>query len=301
MRRRRANVAQCGQFELFPAAANESRPAPLPEHPPEALLSAAAESDMTPSLLEHYTSLAQHHREKLSFLAGTYLVLGQILILTPRAAFDLFKDNLLAPDQFVPDIVIFGAAAAGLFTMITIGILHHLCNLIAYATLRLDYERRCLIAEARRHPPEAWEVRLAARLRSRLSLSKVSAALAIVCAGAIWGAIALRINYLVRHLGGDTGTAAMLVGAFLIVQIAIVAGYAAVVLRRARLFYHARDLLKCIETDAPRMELVSCLRRCDIDIGHDEAERYVAALTRGREEPPAAIPPSRRNETCPTY
>lgn len=228
---------------------------------------------MKPSLLEHYTSLAQHHREKLSVLASVYLTLGQVLIFTPMATFEQIKPNSLSPNQLVPDVAIFGSSAAALFTIITVGIFHHLCNLVAYATLRLDYERRCLV-EAMKKPHAEWEEKLDAHLRARFSLSKVSGVIGIVCAGVIWGAICLRINYIVRHLYNDSNIANMFVGAFLVLQVLIALGYGAVVIMRARLFYQARDILKCIETDVPADRLVSRLQRCDISITRAEAELY---------------------------
>lgn len=236
---------------------------------------------MKPSLLEHYTELAQHHREKLSFLGGLYLALGQVLIFTPTSTLEQIKTNLLSKDQLVPDIAIFGGSAAALFTLITVGILHHLCNLIAYATLRLNYERRCVVEDVKRNTVD-WEKKLEAHLRTRFSLSKVSGVLAITCAAVIWASIVIRIIYIFKHLFADSPSVNVFVGLFIFTQIGILIVYAVIIFNRGRRFYQARDILKCIETDASIDKLIVRLQHCDIPICQHDAELYKGTVSESR-------------------
>jgi hypothetical protein len=228
---------------------------------------------MKETMLEHYTSLAQHHREKLSFLAGVYLTLGQLLVFSPNATLSALRENLLGQHQSVPDIILLGGSLCSLFSLLTVGVLHHLCNVIIYATLRLHYERKCLIKDHCNIKTE-WERRLETHLRTSFSLSRISALIASLLAGVMWMLIVCRIAYIIKYLFGDTSQVNMFVGGFVLLQFALVIGYASLVITRGRRFYIARSFLKCVERSQGAKELQTALAQAGIELSVDAAKEY---------------------------
>ena len=223
-------------------------------------------------LADHYTALGQQHREKVCFLVGVYFALGQVLTFTPTTVLDSLKTSLLT-NQLVPDMLTFGGGIACLVSLLTVGILHHLCNLVSYSALRLDYERRCLVADMARNPNE-WEKAFGRKLRTKMSLSKPSAAIAGFFAAVIWGLVLLRFNYLLRYLFDESTAVTLFAGGFFVIQTLILLVYGIALSARARRFYQARELLKLFELNASDEEIVDCLARFNVKVTEEEIANY---------------------------
>jgi hypothetical protein len=204
-------------------------------------------------LLTYYTELAQQHRTKVCFLLGVYLVLGQVLLFTPLSVIAAMRDGLLT-QQLVSDILAFGGGVACLISLLTIGMLHHLSNLIFYATKRLEYERKCLV-ESHQEDFASWEEDFTIQLSTTFSVSIVSALLAGVFGAGLWSLMLFRVTYLIRYLFEENPVATQFAGAFILLQLLMVTFYGVVIISRCRAFYKARALWKLVERYASEREL----------------------------------------------
>jgi hypothetical protein len=209
------------------------------------------------TLLEHYTSLTEHHRTKLSVLGTTYLVLAQLMLLTPLKT---VSDAISASDTYI-----FALMLGAIISLVLLGLLHHAANMAVIAGQRLNILRNIYwirLPKTLQDPDEytTWRLAFETRNRDTSSLSRPSLVFLVVLAVPIFGLTIWRYNTLVIGILPKEPSTYILLGAFYALQGALFFFYLQKIFRRALHFSRIRDAYKAVQSAKSRTECIDKLR-----------------------------------------
>jgi hypothetical protein len=204
------------------------------------------------TLLTYYTEMTGHHRTKITAIAGAYLALAQLLLLTPV---DIVSTQIKThADLFV---VMIGCVIG----LLTLGLWHHAANLAQVAGQRLNILRNLYwfklpAIEAELSEYEKWRIEFEAKSRDSTSVSKPSLILGLIMlipAIAITHVLFWRISQ--QWLAKDSVFAAAM-GVFLFIQASICLYYATITWKRYGCFRAIRTTYKAIQNTVSRQKFL---------------------------------------------
>jgi len=209
-------------------------------------------------LLQNHTSLAQQNRERLSHLTIIQLAIIQILIFTPNSALDAIQKSLnISQDPW--QVAIYGGGIGAILAIITVGILHHICNLIYETASRMKYELRIMLNDRKENNNDNYRI-LDKIVVHKLSLSKSSGAIALILLFVLLFLTVVRFSSIFLYLFSDYDGAKYFLGIFYAIESGIIIFYFIVVRIRWKKFYIIRDLLREIESNPQKNEISNELK-----------------------------------------
>lgn len=232
---------------------------------------------MIEHLLRYHSDQAQHHRQKITFLAGIYLAFSQLLILTPKSTVDQLLATLDISDC-ASGVLIFGGGVGSFFILLLIGICHHVCNLITSSTQRLKYEMRCVWKD-HKESKASWLPILDSYTRNRFSLSQVSAYFAIVFIIVLFLLTSVRFASITTRIFSSSIAVGAFLGGYFTIEAVILVFYFSIALRRCKQFYTIRRILRGVEGSRDLNGLCGLLDKIGIVADAGKIRNYDDSVT----------------------
>lgn len=208
------------------------------------------------SLLEYYTNMTEHHRTKISVIGGAYLVLTQLMLITPQETIiqSIKQNNLL-----------FSGMLGLIMSLLFLGILHHAANIAIIATQRLNVLRNIYWAKLPKTQVndgyQSWKTAFEVKNRDNISVSRFSMGFAILILSPIFLLTIARYHFLVVGLlTGNQQEIYLVLGAFYAGQLFLFAPFAAIIWKRTFNFYRVRDSYKLVQSSKTRDECLEKLK-----------------------------------------
>lgn len=207
-------------------------------------------------LLQYHTSMTEHHRGKLSVIAGAYLIVSQLMLTTKIA--DLKEGVGVNGWVF---LLILGS----ILSLLILGIFHHAVNIATVSSERLNvlrdvyYQR---LPEERNDAYETWRRDFEVRWRHTFPISSISIVIALLLVLVIFVSTIIRFIGLAGIWLSDSYEW-LAIGIFIATQLGIAATYSWFIVTRAKSFYRARASLQIILKSASRPEVALELKNFD--------------------------------------
>lgn len=208
------------------------------------------------ALLEYYTSMTEHHRTKISVIGGAYLVLTQLMLITPQETIiQSIKENHL----------LFAGMLGLIMSLLFLGILHHAANIAIIASQRLNILRNIYWTKLPIKPIDndyqSWKTLFEVKNRDNISVSRFSMGFAIAILAPIFFLTIARYHFLVVGLlTENTQEIFMVLGAFYAGQVILFAPFAIIIGKRTFNFYRVRDSYKIVQSSKSRDECLQKLK-----------------------------------------
>jgi len=208
------------------------------------------------TLLEYYTSMTEHHRTKISVIGGAYLVLAQLLLLTPLTT---IVDAIKNEDRYI-----FASMVGAIISLLALGLLHHAANLAIVAGQRLNILRNIYwskLPKESKEPDEytKWRLSFETKNRDITSVSRPSTVFLLLLVVPIFVlTIARYHNMVVEVLKGEVWFYVLL-GVFYCLQFLLFGFFLMKIGRRSLHFYRVRDTYKVVQSAKSRKDCVERL------------------------------------------
>ncbi|MDP1572980.1 MAG: hypothetical protein Q8M09_12260 [Pseudomonadota bacterium] len=208
------------------------------------------------SLLEYYTSMTEHHRTKISVIGGAYLVLSQLMLITPQ-------EVVLASVK--DDQLLFAGVLGLIMSLLFLGILHHAANIGIISTQRLNVLRNIywvkLPEEETENTYQVWKTNFEVKHRDIHSVSRLSMAFAVVILAPIFVLTIMRYHSIVVGVLAQTSSSVHLfLGVFYAFQLVLFVPFLRLIAIRTYNFYKTRDSYKIVQNAKSRKTCLGQLK-----------------------------------------
>ncbi len=213
------------------------------------------------ALLQYYTDMTDHHRTKLSVLGGAYLILAQLLLLTPLKT---ITDAISGYERYI-----FASMVGAIISLLALGLFHHAANIAIIAAQRLNILRNIYWSKLPREsrvPDEYTKWRLVFETRNRdiSSVSRPSGIFLLILVVPIFALTIIRYHAIVSQLLDREPWFYVLLGVFYAFEVALFVFYVIKIWRRTLHFYRIRDSYKIVQSAKSRTD---CLQRLTENAG----------------------------------
>jgi len=200
------------------------------------------------ALLEYYTSMTEHHRTKISVVGGAFLVLSQLMLITPQETIIQSIKN---------DHLLFAGVLGLIMSLLFLGILHHAANIGIIATQRLNVLRNIywtkLPSAETNDEYQTWKTTFEIKNRDSYSVSRLSMVFAVTILIPIFVLTIMRYHSLVvGMLPEGTNDVFLVLGMFYAAQLALFIPFFLLIGIRTRNFYKTRDSYKLVQNAKSR-------------------------------------------------
>jgi len=203
------------------------------------------------NLLTYYSTLTQHHKSKLGFIATIYLTLTQLFIFTPK---ETINENLLSTNKYI-----FGMSWSILLTLLILGILHHIVSLAIVATRRLNIlkdELYRLLPDNERNNDsyENFSKQKDIDTIDGFSASKWSSFISLALIVGLFILTFVHSFYIAKTVFENDLYGTMFIGMVFVVQLGLIIFYGSHIITRRTKFYEIRDVLKIVQRSKSKID-----------------------------------------------